>query len=70
MIKKSTKLTNEYLYATSDVPQIPQEVIDERIRLLNENLERLLEVHWLRRDSARVNAVLKAINFWETINRR
>ena len=62
---------NSYLYGKGvDVPEIPQEVIDERIKLLNENLAKLLAVAWYKRDGARCNAIYKAIQFWTKINDR
>jgi hypothetical protein len=58
-----------YLYGTEDVPEIPQEVIDERITLLEINLARLLDHSFYTRDAARANAVLKAIKFWQNIEK-
>jgi hypothetical protein len=62
-------IDNSYLYGEGvKVPEIPKEVIEERIRLLNENLATLLAVEWHKRDGARCNAIYKAINFWRNIN--
>lgn len=58
-------MKTEYLYGVDViVPDIPKNVIDERVVLLNSNLTKLLSVGYLKRDQVRVNAVLKAINFW------
>ena len=59
----------EYLYGENvEVPDIPAEVILRRIELLDNHLEKLLEVHSLERDGARCNAVIRAKNFWLKIN--
>ena len=61
----------EYLYGTDvEVPEIPQEIIVRRIELLKEHLGELLEHSFYTRDNKRVNAVLKAIKFWEDINNK
>lgn len=62
--------SNMYLYGTNDVIQIPQEVIDERLKLLRENLKSNLEVDWHIRDGVKCNTIIKAIKFWEGINAR
>jgi hypothetical protein len=60
---------SEYLYGTDvELDDIPNEIIVRRIELLNDNLEELLEVQYLARDSERINKILKAISFWESIN--
>jgi hypothetical protein len=63
--------SSEYLYGIERLPsnaQIPKEVIDERIKLLNENLTEILASDWSTRDFNRVNDIAKAIIFWRTIN--
>ena len=60
-------MTNKYLYGTDDVPKIPQEVIEARIALLEANLKELLKVHYLGRDGARCNAIIKGIDFWRNL---
>ncbi len=61
--------TNEYLYgADVEVPEIPAEITVRRVEALNDNLTELLKVHYFVRDNARVDAILKAIEFWENIN--
>ena len=59
---------NIYLYNTEEVPEIPNEIVVRRLELLRDNLEELLEHSYFIRDTARVNAVLKGIKFWENIN--
>ena len=59
---------NIYLYDTDDVPEIPNEIIVRRLELLKDNLAELLDHSYHTRDTARVNALLKAIKFWENIN--
>jgi len=44
-----------------------KEVIEERIAMLDEHLKELLEVNYFIRDGARVNAVLKAKNYWNNM---
>ena len=60
--------STEYLYGTKDVIMVPKSIIQERIRLLNENLRVLLDVHYFERDTQRISDVMKAIRFWEKIN--
>lgn len=56
----------EYLYGKDvSVPKIPEEVANERLRLLDKNLHDLLDVGYLKRDNLRVNAVMKAMKFWK-----
>jgi len=58
-----------YLYGDDvDVPEIPSDIVMRRIELLNDNLAELLEVHYLNRDTARCNTIIKAVRFWEKIN--
>jgi len=58
---------NNYLYNTTNVPTIPEEVINTRIELLNANLTKLLAEPWQTRNAKRVSAVLKAISFWRNL---
>ena len=61
--------TVEYLYGEgAEVPDIPAEVIARRLEILKEHLSKLLDHSYHTRDGNRVNDVLKAIKFWETIN--
>lgn len=62
--------SNFYLYCTNNVPDIPQDIIDKRIELLEIHLAKLLTENWLTRDGERVNAVCRAIEFWKNINKR
>ena len=62
-------MTNTYLYGTAeDIPQIPTDIINVRIKLLNKHLTTLLNEHYTVRDTVRINKVLNAIKFWSTIN--
>ena len=61
---------NNYLYGEDvEVPEIPNEVVMRRIELLKDNLAELLDHSYYTRDGQRVNDVLKAIDFWEKINK-
>lgn len=57
--------SNSYLYDTEDVPEIPKEVVDKRLKLLNTHLDKLLEVHYVNRNGKKVGDVMNAISFWE-----
>ena len=59
-----------YLYGDykDDIVEIPQEVIQNRISLLDLHLSELLEVHYSERDTTRIKAVCDAIDFWKNIN--
>lgn len=58
----------DYLYGEDvEVPSVSLEVIERRIKLLELNLERLLDHSFFTRDERRVDAVLKAIKFWERL---
>jgi hypothetical protein len=60
---------NSYLYGENiQVPPVPDEIIRERVSLLESNLEELLNIHYLLRDGKRCNDIVKAIKFWESIN--
>ena len=59
--------SNIYLYNSNEVPEIPAEVIMRRLELLKDNLEELLDHTYFARDYERVNAVLKAIKFYEEL---
>ena len=62
-------MTNSYLYGEDvEVEDIPEELIVRRIELLRDNLAELMEVPYLGRDEVRVNAIIKAVSFWQSIN--
>ena len=67
ILQKNSLSKTEYLYGTKDIEHIPEEFIEYRIRKLDEHLKKLLNVHYLDRDTNRINKVLKAINFWKNI---
>jgi len=62
------KHSNLYLYDTEEVPELPKEIIDERINLLKKHLAVLLDHSYHTRDNYKVASVLKAISFWEDIS--
>jgi len=60
--------SNEYLYGTDvEVPEVPAYIAMRRISLLEDNLEELLKVNYMERDSKRVAKVQKAIDFWRKL---
>ena len=61
-------MTNLYLYGIEDVPEIPQDVIDARIAILNKRLRQVQDVNYKTRDLELRNKLINAINFWEHIN--
>ena len=61
-------MKNVYLYGEVIPPQIPQEIITKRIEILNINLHKLLNENYKDRDYQRIDAIMKAIKFWKTIN--
>ena len=57
---------NEYLYGKDvEIPQLDTNVIMRRIELLSNNLSELLEHSYYTRDTRRVDAVLKAMKYWQ-----
>ncbi len=64
------KHSNEYLYGEDiEVPALDAEVIMRRIELLKENREELYELHYTKRDEMRIRAIVKAINYWERMQK-
>ena len=62
---------NSWLYGEGiDPPDIPQEIVEARLKLLGLHLEELLDHSYHTRDNVRVSGVLKAIGFWESINKK
>jgi len=62
---------NSFLYGEDvDVPMISHEVIDARVLLLKEHLAKLLDHSYHTRDATRCNSIIKAIDFWESINKK
>ena len=62
--------TNKYLYNTDDVPQVPEEIIMRRVELITDLIEELLEVHYLERDTVRINDLVRAKQFWLELNNK
>jgi hypothetical protein len=66
-MSNSTK-TNSWLYGEGvDVRPIPEEIANQRIKLLQEHLEVLVETAYTDRDNIRVNDVIKAIKYWQKL---
>ncbi len=64
------KHSNEYLYGEDiEVPALDAEVVMRRIELLKENREELYELHYTKRDEMRIRAIVKAINYWERMQK-
>ena len=60
-------LSNLELYGTEDVPVIPKEVCDERLKLLRNRLEELMSSHYMNRDNNAINNVLKVQEHWKRL---
>ncbi len=61
--------SNQYLYGEDvEIEPIPNELLVRRLEALNDNLRELLTKHYFDREEMRINAVVKAIDFWENIN--
>jgi hypothetical protein len=66
---KNDLTQEEYLYGVGvDVPSIPEAIILKRIELLDKHIGSIFEVPFMERDNERLNAVIKAKNFWLKIN--
>jgi len=50
------------------VPKIPQSIIDSRIAILKKEIKKENKAHFLYRDLARIDEMVRAINFWSNIN--
>lgn len=61
--------TNKYLYGKVKVPKVPEKVVNKRIKLLNKNLTKVLNVHFMKRDDKRLNDIVEDIDFWQNINK-
>ena len=59
--------TNFYLYNQDDVPEVPKEICNARIELLQSHLAELLSVHYMQQDNQRINAVQQAQKFWRAL---
>jgi len=58
----------EYLYGSNPIEPLPAHFIMRRIESLREHREELFKVDMLKRDGVRINAISRAINFWEGLN--
>ncbi len=60
--------TNEKLYGVGVVvPPIPAEYANIRIKLLNDNLKKLLKVGFMDQDNDTIRRVQEAITFWRRL---
>ena len=57
-----------YLYGDYEVEAIPAEVIMRRVEALKAHLDDLMAEHYLNRDMARCNKVLRSIDFWQDLD--
>jgi hypothetical protein len=58
-------LKQRYLYGKSDIPKIPIEIIEARLKLLSQNLEDLYRFNFETRDTYRINKIMEEIYFFE-----
>ena len=62
---------DSYLYGENvEVMPIPDEVINSRVRDLKSHRDYLIKDGMMKADSVRLNRVIEAIKFWETINKK
>jgi hypothetical protein len=61
--------TTSYLYGDNKPMNIPDEVIQNRIALLDKELSAELARHYSVRNVKRTNDLVKAKLFWENINK-
>jgi len=62
--------TNLEVFGTSEVTAIPQEIIEERLMLLNRRMAELTLVHFLNQDIASINQCTKDIDYWKDMRER
>jgi len=60
---------NKYLYGDVDVPEIDSLVVARRIELLDDHLTEVMNVPPLERNQNQAHAIIKAISFWQNINK-
>ena len=60
---------NELLYGTNAVPPLECKGVDERIALLKEHKDKLIETTAYALGSSRVTKILRAISFWENMKK-
>ena len=64
-------LTNSYLYGDDfEVPDVPAYIVMCRVVQLKDRLAEVQEVEYMLRNHILKEDLLKAIEFWETINDR
>jgi hypothetical protein len=63
-------IRNKELYGTDDVPPIPKEIADERMVLLQANLEREVDKPFSEHNPSLQLEIMKAIRFWKKLSRQ
>ena len=61
-------LSNSQIYGTEDVPPVPKEVADERIRLLRLNLKKNMDMPMEEQSTWTQTRILDAISFWRKLS--
>lgn len=56
-------MTDKELY-NCEVAPIPQDIVDERVKALDEHLKLLMSQSWKTRDNHMVSKILNAKEFW------
>ena len=60
-------ITNLELYGTEDVPKIPAGICNERIALLEDNLDNCIQKPLGEQSSYKEVVIIKAIKFWKSM---
>ena len=60
-------ITNEELYGTLDIQEVPKGVCNNRLTILKVRLKEELDKHYTVQNNQRINMLTKAINFWERL---
>ena len=58
---------NLKIYGTIDITPIPQHIVKQRIDALEDKLEKLMSVHFMKQDNTDINYTLKTIKFWKKL---
>ena len=57
-------MSNKELYGEWAVRNVPQDICNERINILNRRLQEETEVPYTNQNNALITKLLKALNFW------
>ena len=57
-------ITNLELYGTDDVPKVDKKTCNRRLELLEEHMQKLISVHFMKQDNRMLNEVMKAKRHW------